>query len=90
MPTDRPATAEISSIVKDFILDRFLPGEDPANLTDETPLITGGVLDSISTVTLVAFLEQRFGVQFQAHEMSADYLDSTSAIAATVTDKLGS
>jgi acyl carrier protein len=89
MPTEKPERAEISSIVKGFILDRFLPGEDPDDLTDDTPLISGGVLDSISTVTLVAFLEQRFGVQFQAHEMSADYLDTANVIADTVTEKLG-
>lgn len=82
--TDRSA---ITSIVRDFILDRFLPGEDPSALTNETPLISGGILDSISTVTLVAFLEERFGVKFSAHEMSADYLDTPNAIADTIAAK---
>lgn len=88
MAADAPQKSEIVSMVKEFILDRFLPGEDPDDLGDDTPLISGGVLDSISTVTLVAWLEQRFGVEFQAHEMGADYLDSPSAIAETIAEKL--
>jgi len=42
-------------------LSAFLPGESPDELNDETPLITGGILDSISTLKLVVFLEEQFG-----------------------------
>ncbi len=79
---------EIKAAVKDYILDEFLPGEDPDALTDDTPLITGGILDSIATVKLVGFLEERFGVQFSAHEMSADYLDTLDDIAEVVAEKM--
>lgn len=79
---------EIKATVKSYILDEFLPGEDPDELTDSTPLITGGILDSISTVKLVAFLEDHFDVEFRAHEMNADYLDTLSDITDTVRSKL--
>jgi acyl carrier protein len=49
---------KIESTVKDYILREFLPGEDPNELQSDTPLITGGVLDSIATLKLVAFLEE--------------------------------
>ena len=52
---------EIAKAVHGFILSEFLPGEDPAELTEGTPLITGGILDSITTLKLVVFLEERFG-----------------------------
>ena len=52
---------EIKSVVRDYILREFLPGEEPGELTDRTPLITGGILDSISTLKLVVFLEEQFG-----------------------------
>ena len=35
--------------IKDFIMAEFLPGESPDELTDTTPLISGGILDSIAT-----------------------------------------
>ena len=78
---------ELKMAIKAYILDVFLPGEDPDELEETTPLISGGILDSISTVKLVAFLEEHFDVEFQAHEMSADYLDTISRIAETVKSK---
>ena len=80
-------TDDIRGTVKQFILQEFLPGEDPAELTDSTPLITGGVLDSIGTVKLVMFLEERFGVTLQAHETDPDYLDTIASITSLIESK---
>ena len=71
-------------------MSEFLAGEDPDALADDTPLISGGILDSISTVKLVTFLEENFGVQFAAHEISTDYLDTLGDITKTVEGKLNS
>ena len=79
---------EIRSAVREYILAEFLPGEDPAALTDSTPLITGGILDSISSVRLISYLEERFGVRFEAREITVDYLDTTDLIVATIQRKL--
>ena len=78
---------EIATAVRDYILREFLPGEDPAALTDATPLITGGVLDSISTLKLVVFLEERFGVTVEAYEAGIDHLDTVGQIAALIAGK---
>ena len=78
---------EVKEIVKDYILQEFLPGENPAALTDSTPLITGGILDSLATLKLVVFLEERFRIQIQAHETMPDYLDTVADIAQLVSSK---
>jgi acyl carrier protein len=80
-------TKDIKAAVRSYILSTFLPGENPDDLENDTPLISGGILDSISTVKLVAFLEDEFGVRFEAYEMNADYLDTVDMIAATVEEK---
>lgn len=80
-------TTEIHDTIKDHIMSEFLAGEDPDALTDDTPLISGGILDSISTVKLVTFLEETYGVQFDAHEISTDYLDTLADITKTVEEK---
>ena len=49
---------DIRQTVRHFILDNFLPGEDPSNLTDDTELKESGILDSLSTLKLVSFLEE--------------------------------
>ncbi|WP_435005778.1 acyl carrier protein [Tundrisphaera lichenicola] len=78
---------EIRSAVHGYILDQFLPGEDPAELTDQTPLITGGILDSIRTLKLVVFLEDRFGVTVEAHEAGVENLDSVDQISKLIARK---
>ena len=78
---------EIQSNVKDFILREFLPGEDPDELQEDTPLITGGILDSIATLKLVAFLEEQFGISIAAHEADVDHLNTLSDIGSLVRSK---
>ena len=79
---------DVKQAVGEYILKEFLPGEKPSELTNSTPLITGGILNSLGTIKLVAFLEERFRIQIQAHETMIDYLDTISDIAKLVTSKL--
>ena len=78
----------IKDSTKAYILDTFLPGEDPAALDVETSLILGGILDSIATLKLISFLEDRHQIEFEAHETGVDYLDTISLIAALIRRKL--
>jgi acyl carrier protein len=78
---------DIKAAVHAFILREFLPGEDPSELADETPLISGGILDSISTLKLVVFLEEHFGVEVEAHEAGVEHLDRIATIADLVARK---
>ncbi len=75
---------EITETVREYLLEEFLPGENPDALVNSTPLITGGVLDSISTVKLVSFLEDRFAIEFQAHEIDVANLNTVDDIARTI------
>jgi acyl carrier protein len=81
-------TQEVKEVVKAYILKEFLPGESPDELTDSTPLITGGILDSLATIKLTVFLEEQFKIQIQAHETMVDYLNTISDIAQLVQSKL--
>jgi acyl carrier protein len=85
---EKLSVQDIKQAVKSYILEEFLPGENPAALTDSTPLITGGILDSLATIKLVIFLEQRFQIQIQAHETMVDYLDTLDDIANLVYSKI--
>jgi len=79
---------ETINTIKGFILSEFLPGEDPSALMDTTPLITGGILDSLATLRLVTFLSDTFGVEIEPHEMGVEYLDTLPDIAKLVHSKL--
>jgi acyl carrier protein len=78
---------DIAKAVQHFILREFLRGEDPNELTFGTPLITGGILDSISTLKLVVFLEEHFGITIEAFEAGVEHLDSIGQIAELVSRK---
>jgi acyl carrier protein len=75
-------------VVRAFILENFLPGEDPKNLTDDTELKESGILDSLSTLKLVSFLEEQFGVEFEANDLEAGNLASIENIERLVKSKL--
>ncbi len=78
---------DIRDDVRSYILKQFLPGEDPSELTDDTPLITGGILDSIRTLKLVVYLEDHFQITVDAHEAGVEHLDSVAQIADLIQSK---
>jgi acyl carrier protein len=78
---------DITALVKTFVLNEFLPGEDPAALTDTTPLMTTGILDSIAVLKVVTFLENEFHITIEPHEAVVDNLNTISDIARLVMSK---
>ena len=78
-----------AATVKQYILDEFLPGENPDNLTDDLPLISSGILDSIATLKLVLFIEEHFGITIEAHEADKENMDSLRQIVEIVSAKRG-
>jgi len=83
----RSAVDETVEAIKSFILEQFLPGESPDQLTESTPLVTGGILDSLATLKLVTFLEEKFQIEIQPHEVDAENLDTLVHIAKLVESK---
>jgi len=79
----------INDKVKKYILEQFLPGEDPNELTEDTPLMSSGILDSLATLKLVTYLEEEFDIAVEAHEADAENLDTLERITALVERKLG-
>lgn len=79
---------DIVDTVRNFILTQFLPGEEPDELTNDTALMTTGILDSLATLKLVTFLEQEFDITVEAHEADASNLNTVDLIADFVDGKL--
>jgi acyl carrier protein len=80
--------ADTRELVRAFILENFLPGEDPKNLTDDTELKESGILDSLSTLKLVTFLEERFKIELEASDLDASNLASVASIEKLVSAKM--
>ena len=79
--------SDVAQTVKAYILESVLPGEDPQALGATTPLITSGILDSLATLDLVAFLETQYGIEFAASEVDAGRLGTLADIERLVAAK---
>ncbi len=79
--------SELSDSIRAFILSRFLPGEPAENLTPETPLLTGGIIDSLGVLDLVQFLEERFQIKVRPYDMSDENMGSLVALERFIEEK---
>ena len=79
---------EIKKEVRQYVADNFLLGAQRAMIDDATPLITGGLIDSIGMIGLVAFLESRFDVEFMPREIDVHSLDNVARIEELIRKKL--
>lgn len=75
--------------IKAILLEHFIQTDDPNELTNDTPLISSGVLDSISILQMVDIIEKTFNVAFDAHEIDREYFDSINRIDEMVSKKMG-
>jgi acyl carrier protein len=76
-----------ASEIKGFILRELLPNESPDRLTADTPLVSSGIVDSLAILRLIAFIEEQFGVQVEAHEATRDNFENISCMVAMVNEK---
>jgi acyl carrier protein len=82
------STADVRGKVREFIAREIFRGNIDSELTDKTALISGGIMDSISTIQLVDFLEKEYDIQFRPHEVDQDNLDTIELIAVCVESKI--
>lgn len=66
--------------LRDFLVDTLQKHGDRVLLADGDLLFTSGRLDSFSTMNLVMFLEENFGIDFSDFEFDVSVLDSVDLI----------
>ncbi len=55
------------------------------DLEEDTPLISGKILDSMSVLTLITLLESKYNIKISPLDMSIDMFDSINEISKLVT-----
>jgi acyl carrier protein len=81
-------TVDVATEVRNFIVERFLFGQDGDSLANSASFLEGGIVDSTGVLEIVMFLEQRFGIKVNDEELVPDNLDSIDKVAAFVARKL--
>jgi acyl carrier protein len=75
---------EMSKAVLDYVKREYLEEDDERELTETTPLISGGIVDSFSMVSLKRFLEKKYGIQIPDADASPEAFDTVKSIVAIV------
>ena len=70
---------ELARTITDYITREYADALQGTNVEADTPLISSGLVDSLSMVSLKVFLEQTYHLRVPDREASAEAFDSVSA-----------
>jgi len=70
-------------------IEKNLIGDDKTKVSDATPLIEDGIVDSMGLMQIVAFIEERTGLRVSDDDVTPDNFETVAAIGALV-DRLQS
>ncbi len=73
--------------LRTFIVDELQPEATANELTDDYPLLTGGVIDSIGIYQIVGFVESEFGVEIADEELVEDNFGTIGDLATLIDAK---
>lgn len=71
-----------TSDIIDWIREHCLHRDPSAALAADTPLLDGGLLDSMEIMLLVSFLEEQLGTSVPLEEVMPENFETPAAIAA--------
>jgi acyl carrier protein len=71
---------QLSQTILDYINREYVDALQGTPLTADTPLISSGLIDSLSMVSLKVFLNQTYRLRIPDREASAEAFDSVNAI----------
>jgi acyl carrier protein len=74
---------DVRQRVRQFVVDNFYLS-DASRLSDDTLLVTSGIVDSTGVLEIIAFVEAEFGIRVRDDETVPENLESIERIAAFV------
>ena len=75
---------ELTKMVRDYVIKEYLEEGDEREITETTPLISGGIVDSFSMVSLKRFLERKFSIKIPDDDATPQAFDTVQSIVALV------
>lgn len=77
---------EMKEVVKAYVIKEYV--EDDTEVTYDTALISGGIVDSFSMVSLKRFLENKYQISIPDDKATPEAFDSVNKICALVKEYL--
>ena len=74
---------DMGKVVLEYVKDEYLEDEDE-DIDLDTPLISGGIVDSFSMVSLKRFLENKYSITIPDDKATPEAFDTVNKICALV------
>ena len=78
---------DMEKIVLEYVTEEYLEDDDD-EITADTPLISGGIVDSFSMVSLKRFLENRYTISIPDDKATPEAFDTVNKICTLVKEYL--
>jgi acyl carrier protein len=72
--------SDIKNAILDYVKKEYLEEDDDREVSFDTPLISDGIVDSFSMVSLKRFLETRYKIQIPDAKATPEAFDSVNNI----------
>lgn len=72
--------AEMKDVILEYVREEYLDEDSGIEVDENTPLITGGLVDSFSLVSLLMFLRQKYNANIPDHEAIPETFDTVTNI----------
>ena len=79
---------DIKDVVLEYITEEYLEDDDD-EITYDTPLISGGIVDSFSLVSLKRFLEVKYKISIPDEKATPEAFNTVESIVKLVQSYLG-
>ena len=71
---------DIREAVLEYVIDEYIDEDDDIEVEADTALISSGIVDSFSMVSLKAFLERRYDIKIPDDDATPEAFDSVNSI----------
>ncbi len=66
--------------LREYIINQYLKGKVPEGFNDDYKLIDEGILDSLAIMSLIAWLEKHFSIEFDEGDIVLENFSSVNAL----------
>ncbi|HMB71731.1 MAG TPA: acyl carrier protein [bacterium] len=75
---------EMTATVLEYVIDEYVDEDDDLEVGPGTPLISSGIVDSFSMVSLKGFVESTYGITLPDDEATPEAFDTVTSIVSLV------
>ncbi len=80
---------EMKKSVLEYIVDEYLDEDDEDEVSFDSPLISSGIVDSFSMVSLKRFVENKYSIKLPDEEATPEAFDTVNSICDLINKHLG-